>query len=632
MKIVLVSVIFVFLSILSYGQGHYTTTNEQAIKHFALASQSLDYHEFENAVSELQKAIDEDSNFIEAHEQLGDVYNLLHQNQQAVKEYLTVISLNPDFIRAVYLKLGTIEISLAQYEQAQLHLEKYLTYPNLTDQNIFLTKKLLKDCEFSIEAIKHPVPFTPVNMGPEINTADDEYLPEVTADENTLIFTRQINRNEDFYKSVKVDGKWQTATYLSKNINTPNYNEGAQSISQDGKFLFFTGCNRPDGLGRCDIYIARKQGDDWGKPYDLNPPVNTPGWESQPSISSDGRTLYFVSNRKGGYGGYDIWKSTVTDKGWSEPENLGPNINTSFDEQSPYIHADDSTLYFCSDGWPGLGGKDLFMSRLGKDGKWQKPTNLGYPINSSGDENGLSVNASGQYAYFASNKLSGYGGFDIYTFELPVVDRPHMVTYVKGIVTDIKTKEPLEAAVEIIDLEKNVAVYQDYSAADDGDFLATLTAGKNYGLNVSKDGYLFYSANFSLVGREAKEPFILSIELSPIEIGNKVILNNIFFDTNKYDIKPDSKAELQKLIDFLTLNSTIHVEISGHTDNVGNTQLNQVLSQNRAKAVYQYLVTGGINPARLVYKGYGDTQPIVPNTSDDNRSKNRRTEFKIIAK
>jgi len=207
-----------------------------------------------------------------------------------------------------------------------------------------------------------------------------------------------------------------------------------------------------------------------------------------------------------------------------------------------------------------------------------------------------------------------------------------MVTYVKGIVTDIKTKEPLEAAVEIIDLEKNVAVYQDYSAADEGDFLATLTAGKNYGLNVSKDGYLFYSANFSLVGREAKEPFILSIELSPIEIGNKVILNNIFFDTNKYDIKPDSKAELQKLIDFLTLNSTIHVEISGHTDNVGNTQLNQVLSQNRAKAVYQYLVTGGINPARLVYKGYGDTQPIVPNTSDDNRSKNRRTEFKIIAK
>lgn len=632
MKIVFCSVILIFLSIFSFGQGHYTTTNEQAIKHFALASQSYDYHEFENAATELKKAIDEDSNFIEAHEQLADIYALLHQNKEAIKEYRIVINLNPDFTRAAYLKLGTMEISVAQYEQAQQHLQKYLTYPNITDQNIFLTKKLLKDCEFSIEAIKHPVPFTPVNMGPTINTADDEYLPEVTADENTLIFTRQINRNEDFYKSVRVDGKWQTATYLSSNINTPNYNEGAQSISQDGKYLFFTGCNRPDGLGRCDIYIAKKQGDNWGKPYDLNPPVNTPGWESQPSISSDGRTLYFVSNRKGGYGGYDIWKSTVTDKGWSEPENLGPNINTSYDEQSPYIHADDSTLYFCSDGWPGLGGKDLFVSRLSKDGKWQKPVNLGYPINSSGDENGLSVNASGQYAYFASNKLEGYGGYDIYTFELPVADRPRMVTYVKGTVVDIKTKQPLEAAVEIIDLDKNTSVYQDYSSAEYGDFLATLTSGKNYGLNVSKDGYLFYSANFSLVGREAKDPYNILVELSPIEVGNKVILNNIFFDTNKYDIKPDSKAELQKLIDFLTLNPKIHVEISGHTDNVGNKLSNQVLSENRAKSVYQYLINSGISPARLVYKGYGETQPILPNTNDENRSKNRRTEFKIIAK
>ena len=328
MKIVFCSVILILLSIFSFGQGHYTTTNEQAIKHFALASQSYDYHEFANAVDELKKAIDEDSNFIEAHEQLGDIYGLLHQNKDAIKEYLTVIRLNPDFTRAVYLKLGGMEISVAQYEQAQQHLQKYLTYPNITDQDLFLTKKLLKDCDFSIEAIKHPVPFTPINMGPAINTADDEYLPEETADESTLIFTRQINRNEDFYQSVKVDGKWQTATYLSSNINTPNYNEGAQSISQDGKYLFFTGCNRPDGLGRCDIYISKKEGDNWGKPYDLNPPVNTAGWESQPSISSDGRTLYFVSNRKGGYGSYDIWKSTVTDKGWSEPENLGPNINT----------------------------------------------------------------------------------------------------------------------------------------------------------------------------------------------------------------------------------------------------------------------------------------------------------------
>ena len=634
MRVTVLSVFLFLLSVFSYAQeeGQYSTTDKEAIKQFALANQSLDDHEYNIAATELQQAIENDPKFIEAHIQLADLFRLERQYKKAIEQYVAAININPDFSRAIYLKLGDIEISDAQYEQAQQHLTKYLTYPNITDQDAYYARKLLKDCAFSIEALKHPVPFKPINMGPEINTADDEYLPVSTADESTLIFTRKINNNEDFYKSVKVNGKWQTATYLSDNINTPNYNEGAQSISQDGKYLFFTGCNRPDGLGRCDIYIAQKKGDDWGKPYDLQPPVNTPGWESQPSISADGRTLYFVSNRKGGYGGYDIWKSTVTDKGWSEPENLGPNINTSFDEQSPFIHADDSTLYFCSNGWPGMGGKDLFVSHLGKDGKWQKPVNMGYPINSSGDENGLSVTANGTYAFFASNNLNGYGGFDIYTFELPENVRPHMVTYVKGIVTDAQTKEPLDASVEIIELEKNEAVYQDNSSVEQGDFLATLTSGKNYGLNVSKNGYLFYSANFSLIGHEPKEPYILSIALSPIEVGNKVVLNNIFFDTNKFDIKPDSKAELQKLIEFLTLNPAIHIEISGHTDNVGNDQTNQTLSENRAKAVYQYLIASGIIAQRLVYKGYGKTQPIAPNTTDENRSKNRRTEFKIIAK
>jgi outer membrane protein OmpA-like peptidoglycan-associated protein len=469
-------------------------------------------------------------------------------------------------------------------------------------------------------------------MGPEINTANDEYLPTATADESMLIFTRKINNNEDFYKSVKVNGKWQTATYLSDQINTPEYNEGAQSISQDGKVLFFTGCNRPDGLGRCDIYISQKKGDDWSKPYDLPPPVNTPGWESQPSLSSDGRTLYFVSNRKGGYGGYDIWKSTLTGNGWGEPENLGPNINTVYDEQSPFIHPDDSTLYFCSNGWPGLGGMDLFVSRLGKDGQWQKPENLGYPINTNGDENGLTLTANGKDAFFSSNNLSGYGGYDIYTFELPPNLRPHIVTYVKGTVNDAKTRQPLEAAVEIIDLQKNIPVYQDYSDPDRGDFLATITSGKNYGLNISKSGYLFYSENFSLAGYQAKNPFNIAVLLQPIEIGSKVILNNIFFDSNKFDLKPESIAELDKLVEFMALNPTLNIEISGHTDDVGNDQANQILSGNRAKAVYQYLIDNEINASRLVYRGYGKTQPIAPNDSEESRKKNRRTEFKIIAK
>ncbi|HAL83800.1 MAG TPA: hypothetical protein DCO83_17460 [Mucilaginibacter sp.] len=633
MKYIIFPVLLFFLSVFaSAQQRQYSTTDRQAIKYFALANQSLDENMYNDAIVQLQKALDADDKFIEAHSALGNIYRMIHQHETAVEQYLKVIKLNPDYSSAVYLRLGNEEIDIARYESARQHLEKYLTYPDITSANISYAQKLISDCKFSVYAVQHPVPFKPVNIGPEINTPDDEYNPVATADEKTLIFTRQINHNEDFYKSIKVDGKWQTATYLSDQINTPEYNEGSESISQDGKVLFFSGCNRPDGLGRCDIYISLKKGDDWGKPFDLPPPINTPGWESQPSISADGRTLYFVSNRKGGYGGYDIWKSTLTDKGWGEPENLGPNINTAFDEQSPFIHPDDSTLYFCSNGWPGLGGQDLFVSRLGKDGKWQKPENLGYPINSSGDERGLSLTASGDYAFFSSNNLGGYGGYDIYTFELPPNLRPHVVTYVKGNVKDVKTLLPLESAIEIIDLQKNIPVYEDYSDPDQGNFLATITSGKNYGLNISKNGYLFYSENFSLAGHEAKNPFNISVLLEPIEIGNTVILNNIFFDTNKFDLQTESLAELDKLVEFMQLNPMVHIEISGHTDNVGNDQANQVLSENRAKSVYQYLISNKIDASRLVFKGYGETQPVAPNTTDEGRQKNRRTEFKIIAK
>jgi len=633
MRFIYLSVLLFFISGYIYAQQRqYSTTDRAAIKYFATANTNLDDHMYDEAVDNLQKAIAEDDKFIEAHAVLGDVYKSMRNYKGAVEQFQKVINLNPDFSRAVYLRIGELEINMGQYSIAQGHLEKYLTFPNLVAKDSYNAQKLVEDCKFSIQAIAHPVPFKPVNLGPEINTAADEYLPVATADEATLIFTRKINNNEDFYKSNKQNDKWQTAVYLSDQINTPQYNEGAESISQDGKYLFFTGCNRPDGLGRCDIYIAQKKGDDWSKPFDLSPPINTTGWESQPSISADGKTLYFVSNRKGGYGGYDIWKSHLTDKGWGEPENMGPNINTMYDEQSPFIHADDSTFYFCSNGWPGLGGKDLFVSRLGKDGKWQKPENLGYPINSSGDENGLTLTATGAYAFFSSNNLNGFGGYDIYTFEMPQSIRPQLVTYVKGIVQDAKTKVPLEAAVEIIDLQRKESVYQDYSDATLGDFLATLTSGKNYGLNISKSGYLFYSANFSLVGHEPKNPFNISVLLEPIEIGNKVILNNIFFDTNKFDLKPESLTELQQLVDFLTLNPTLHIEISGHTDDVGSDVSNQALSENRAKAVYQYLIGNKIPADRLVYKGYGKTQPIAPNTTDEDRQKNRRTEFKIIAK
>lgn len=632
MRYVFLLLCFTLAASVAFGQnGQYTSNNKQAIKHFVAANHLMDDRMFDEAIAELTKAVAEDDKFVEAHIQLGDLWRRKREFGKAVNYYRKAITASPEFNRAVYLKVGEAEITEAQYAEAKSHLQKYLTFSNITLQNMAYAQKLIADCDFSVQAVKNPVAFKPMNLGIGVNSADDEYMPVATADESMLIFTRKINNNEDFYKSEKKDGNWQSAVYLSSNINTAQYNEGAQSISQDGRYLFFTGCNRPDGRGKCDIYIAQKHGEGWGKPVGINPPVNTGAWESQPSISADGRTLYFVSNKAGGLGGYDIWKTTLTDKGWSQPENLGPGINTPYDEQSPFIHPDDNTLYFSSNGWPGLGNKDLFVSRLDANGKWQKPENLGYPINSSGDENGLTLTAQGDYAFFSSNKLQGSGGFDIYTFEMPVNARPKLVTYVKGKVTDAKTKKPIEADVEIIDLERNHIVYQDYSGEDDGGFLATLTSGKNYGLNISKSGYLFYSENFSLAGREPKSPFIINVELSPIEIGKKVVLRNIFFDTNKFNLRPESKAELAKLIQFLNENATVKVEISGHTDDVGNDGQNLVLSQNRAKEVYDYLIAAKISAARLIFKGYGETQPIADNNTENGRQLNRRTEFKIVA-
>jgi len=624
--------IFIVFALNVNAQNKYSTTNATAITYYKKASAFLDRQDKANAIQQLQNAIAADDNFVEAHAQLGDLFKALVQHKEAIVHYRKALELNPEISRSIYLKLGESEINTAEYEQAKAHLEKYITYSGLTPENRFYGRKLMADCDFSIEAIKHPVPFKPINLGPEINSANDEYLPVSAADENTLIFTRKISNNEDFYKSIKNNGQWGAAAYLSKFINTAEYNEGAQSISQDGKYLFFTGCNRPDGMGRCDIYVAQKKGDDWGKPFNLGAPVNSSGWESQPSISADGHTLYFVSNRKGGYGGYDIWKCRLGDKGWTEPENLGPNINTPYDEQSPFIHPDDSTLYFCSNGWPGLGNKDLFVSRINNAGKWQKPENLGYPINSCGDENGMSISTTGGFAYFASNTLSGYGGFDIYMFELPEKARPHAVTYVKGSIVDATTKKPIEAAVEIVDLATNQPVYQNTSSPTQGDFLVPLVTGRNYGLTIFKNGYLFASENFSLNKGEAQKPFNIEVPLNTIEIGKSAILKNIFFDINRYDLRPESQSALQYLIDFMAMNPTVSIEIAGYTDNSGNDNMNQVLSANRAKSVYQYLINHGVKADKLQYKGYGKNDPVAQNTNEENRSKNRRTEFRITGK
>ncbi|MBL4735127.1 MAG: PD40 domain-containing protein [Flavobacteriales bacterium] len=512
-------------------------------------------------------------------------------------------------------------------------------YRKLSEHNVAI-------CDFADVAMKNPVPFKPENLGPNVNSAYDEYYPGITADNNMLLYTRRIKdkqnyfgEQEDFYVSEKLNGEWAKCYNMGAPINT-HYNEGSPTISPDGKIIIFSACDEIDGYGPnrkgyggCDIFFVKRVGERWSMPVNMGPPISSKAWDVQPSYASDGTTLYFVSQRKGSLGDADIWVSTLTDKGvWGSPENLGPTINTEGREEAVFIHPDNQTLYFASNGHVGMGGLDIFVSKRQEDGSWGEPLNLGYPINTFNDENGLIVAAGGETAYFSSNREGGQGGLDMYQFELHEGVRPIKVTYMKGKVFDSKSKKNLSSRFELIDLETGKVVVESYSDRVTGEFLICLPVNKNYALNVSRKGYVFYSDNFSLKKPgTSSDPFLIDVPLQRIGDGVYITLKNIFYETGSYELRKSSFAELGKLMDFLNKNEKLIVEIEGHTDDVGDLKSNLILSENRARSVYQYLLDKGVPEERLSFKGYGETQPIRPNTNEADRAKNRRTVFKIIS-
>ena len=439
------------------------------------------------------------------------------------------------------------------------------------------------------------------------------------------------NVQEDFYISIKENGFWSKAINAGDILNTPS-NEGAQTILVDGSKMYFTACNRKDGKGHCDIYSSIKENGQWTKAINIGTPINSGFWEAQPSISPDGKTLYFVSNRGGGFGQKDIWMSYLLDDGsWSEPVNLGENINSNKEEQSPFIHPDNRTLYFASDGLIGMGGFDLFKVTKKDDGTWSEPVNLGYPINTVWDEIGLIVNATGDRAFYSSDRFEGKGR-DIFEFELYQEARPNPVSYIKGKVYDSENRNSLKAHFELISLESNEIIMQAESNQETGEFLVCIPTDNDYALNVSKEGYLFFSDNFELKGvHEISNPYLKDVALNPIKNGEKIVLRNIFYATDSYELEDKSVTELSKLIEFLNQNPGLIIEISGHTDNVGSNEYNLNLSNKRARSVYQYLIEKGIKSERLTYKGYGELQAISTNDAAQGRADNRRTEIKILA-
>jgi outer membrane protein OmpA-like peptidoglycan-associated protein/tetratricopeptide (TPR) repeat protein len=633
----------IFFSCASAQPRQLSSTNRKAIQLFTEGRQNFEYKKNEEAYNLLKKATEEDDAFYEAHMLLADVCNDLKKNLEAIEHYKKAIGIKPENFPPVYYNLSGVEMDQELYEDAQVHLQKFLSFTKVNPELKTKAELRLASAKFAAYAIQHPVPFNPINLGNKINSEFSDYHPSLTVDEDLLIFTRMRPRDEltevigspfeeDFYYSKRVNGEWLPAIPLGSPINT-HRNEGAHSISPDGRYFFFTGCDRPDGIGSCDLYISERNGDKWSAPHNLGDIVNSGMWDAQPTLSADGQTLVFTSRRSGSKGMADLWVTYKRSNGrWSLPENLGDSINTVMDEFGPYLHPDGQTLYFSSAGHPGMGGKDIFYSKRKADGSWGKPVNMGYPINTKNEEMHMIVSADGKKGYFSSDREGGVGIRDIYSFELYDAAQPVPVTFMRGKVTDKKTGKPMRAAFEVIDLQTGVTRVNSSSDKVTGEFLVSLPSGSRYAVNVNAPGYLFYSGSYTL-GKSLKpnEEFQVDIQLSPIAVGESMVLNNIFFASGSSALLNESKLELNKLVELFAANPKMKIEVGGHTDNVGNDQSNLALSEQRAKSVVAYLTEKGVTADRLTSKGYGKTKPIADNTSEDGRSKNRRTEFKVVA-
>lgn len=626
--------------------ARYTTADKKAIKQYEAGGECMRTRKWECAENNLKKAAAADPRFIEPRIYLAEMYTQREMPQEAMARYREVLAISPAYFPPASLHLAELELAHGMYDEARRHFE----LAREVDKDPKRRQRAaqgITNAEFAAHAIKQPVPFEPVNLGAAINTEHPEYFPCITVDDSTLMFTRLIpdersryGKQEDFFVSHRqADGSWGTAVPITT-VNTVD-NEGAGTLTPDGRFIVFTKCAGIDGtygkgvkgMGSCDLFISRRMGDRWTPPQNLGSPVNSAAWESQPSMASDGRTLYFIRATTGADGqkNMDIHVTRMGEDGtFGKPERLGHQVNTPGQEESVQIHPDGKTLYFSSNGHPGMGGLDIYMSRMQQDGTWGKALNLGYPINTSGDENSLLVSADGRLAYFASDRPGGQGSLDLYGFELYPEARPMAVSYISGKVTDRTTGKPLEADVELYTLTTGQLATAAYSDPLTGEFLVCLPEGVDYALNASAEGYLFFSKNYSVAQSGTGKPLYLDVQLDPIRAGASITLRNIFFETASYALLSASTAELNKLLKLMLANPSMRIEVGGHTDNVGKDAANQVLSEQRANAVRGFLVERGIAAERMVAKGFGAGRPVASNESEEGRALNRRTEITVL--
>lgn len=611
-----------------------TAQSNRSVKYFNKAREAVANDEYQDAKEYLEKAIEDSPDYTEALLFAADLYRKENKLDKALGYYEKVMRSNPPYY--TFLFYGQTLFAAGKYTEAVKALNTYQQSPRANPKYAGEVQQLIDNSNFALQSRSQPKPYNPENMGKEINTDQMEYFPSVSADGNTLVFTHRnmegAKTDEDFWISQRDSSgaPWKKAQPLRGFLNT-ELNEGAQALTSDGNIIYFAACERRDGFGSCDIYASFYQGEGiWSKPVNLGDSVNSRVWDSQPSISSDGKTLYFVRGRSSYDKNIDIYCAELRPDGrFGKAKPLRGKVNTGGQETSPFIHFDNQNLYFSSNGHPGMGDLDFFVSRRQPDGSWGSPKNLGYPINTGGQEFSLIVAPDGKTGYFASDALEGgLGLLDLYSFELPEEVRAIEIAYISGKVTNKKTGAPIATDIDFTDIDSEQKILTERSRRS-GNYFAVLPGNADYALNIQAEGYLFYSRNFSLATQTADRAFELNVELIPIEVGERVKLENVFFATDSYELDTRSNAELNEVARFMKANPSVKIALEGHTDKEGNAAYNKTLSEKRAQSVRSYLLEQDIAAERLSAKGYGDTQPIATNDTEEGRQLNRRTELRI---
>ncbi|UOQ70775.1 OmpA family protein [Hymenobacter cellulosilyticus] len=625
------------------GQNKLSSSNTKAKNLYDKAQAQAKDRQFDKAIETLTTLNQKFPSLGEPYIMKGSLLKAMGENRGAYEAYRDGLSKIPlDPARSLdYYTLADLAMSFGDYATAGDNYKRFVKTAPKGQRFVFRAQRQLLNCEYAVKAMANPVGIEPTRLPEPMNTFRYQYFPALTADNRFLLYTARatVQSNEDlFIAKQNKDGSLSNPVPISAAINT-SYNEGAGTISGDGKTLVFASCDRPNAVGNCDLYISRRTGNTWSKPQNLGRNVNSVEWDSQPTLSADGRTLYFTSTRRGGKGQEDLYMTTLQENGsWSVAKNLGEPVNTPGKDMAPFIHASGTTLYYVTDGLVGMGGLDVYRCELQTGNKWSDPQNLGYPLNTFENEASLFISSDNRRGFCSRSRAPEVGmkaerdrPVELFAFEVPQpVKARETSTYTQGRVFDAITKKPIQADVQLYDLLTDELTQYVTSDSENGDYTVVLNEGRQYAMYAVADKYLMKSLSFDYSDKRAFDPLTLDIYLEPVRAGRSIVLNNLFFDTNEFELKPTSRTELNRLIQFMRQYQDVQVEVSGHTDDVGADADNITLSQNRARSVYNYLVEHGVKATRLRYKGYGETKPLVANDSDAHRQQNRRIELKIL--